>query len=311
MASTNQLIIPMVWFDNQAEEAARFYTSVFPNSQSGRITRYVKEGQEIHGREEGSVMTIDFELEGQRFSFLNGGPIFMINPSISFFATFRSESETDTIWNALLEGGMALMVYGPYPWSPKYGWVQDKFGISWQIAWAGEDESGNQSILTSLLFVGEHCGQAESAMDFYTSIFKNSKVEEVLHYGANEAPEKEGTVKYAQFSLNGQTFMAMDSALQHNFAFNEAVSLMVYCENQEEIDYYWDKLSEGGDPKAQVCGWLKDKFGVSWQVVPSIMDDMLQDGNTEKVERVTKAFMKMKKFDVEELKRAFNGEQVI
>jgi predicted 3-demethylubiquinone-9 3-methyltransferase (glyoxalase superfamily) len=306
--SITQRIIPMVWLDDQAEEAANFYCSVFPASTIHSIARYVKEGFEFHGRPEGSVMTVDIELDGYRMSFLNGGPHFKVNPSISFFYTHHDPKVIDKVWEKFSVGGAALMPLDKYPWSEKYGWVQDKFGISWQVAVGDRSKVGGQSIVPSLMFVQQHVGKAEQAMNQYASVFSDSKVEGVLKYGANELPDKEGTVKHAQFTLSGQTFMVMDSNHSHQFAFNEALSLMVYCKDQKEIDYFWDKLSEGGDPKAQMCGWLKDRFGVSWQVVPAIMDEMVQDKDRTKVERVTKAFMRMKKFDLEELQMAFEGQ---
>jgi predicted 3-demethylubiquinone-9 3-methyltransferase (glyoxalase superfamily) len=159
-----QKISPCLWFDDQGEDAAKFYTSIFKDSKMGDVTRYGKEGYEIHGREEGTVMTVEFEIEGQKFLALNGGPI---------------------------------------------------------------------------------------------------------------------------------------------FKFNEAISFQVYCETQEEVDYYWEKLSEGGDEKAQQCGWLKDKYGVSWQIVPTILIKMLKDKDSEKSQRVMKAMLQMHKLDISTLKKAY------
>src|SRR6186997_2035410 len=159
-----QKISPCLWFDDQGEEAAKFYTSIFKDSKIGDVTRYGKEGYEIHGREEGTVMTVEFEIEGQKFLALNGGPI---------------------------------------------------------------------------------------------------------------------------------------------FKFNEAISFQAYCETQEEVDYYWEKLSEGGDEKAQQCGWLKDKYGVSWQIVPRVLVEMLNDPDAKKSQRVMGALLKMKKIEIETLKRAY------
>ncbi len=159
-----QKISPCLWFDDKAEEAAKFYTSIFKDSKIGDVTRYGKEGYEIHGKEEGTVMTVEFEIEGQKFLGLNGGPI---------------------------------------------------------------------------------------------------------------------------------------------FKFNEAISFQVYCETQEEVDYYWDKLSEGGDEKSQQCGWLKEKYGVSWQIVPIILIKMLKDKDSEKSQRVMKAMLQMRKLDISTLKKAY------
>jgi len=159
-----QKITPCLWFDDQAEQAAKFYTEVFKNSRIKKISRYGKEGYEIHHRPEGSVMTVEFELDGQTFTALNGGPIFKLN---------------------------------------------------------------------------------------------------------------------------------------------EAISLQVDCATQEEVDYYWEKLSEGGDEKAQQCGWLKDKYGLSWQIVPRVLVEMLNDPDAKKSQRVMAAMLKMKKIEIETLKRAY------
>jgi predicted 3-demethylubiquinone-9 3-methyltransferase (glyoxalase superfamily) len=153
------------------------------------------------------------------------------------------------------------------------------------------------------MFVGDVCGKAEEAINFYTSVFNKSKIGELLRYGKNEGPDQEGTVKHAAFTLAGQEFAAMDSAHKHNFTFNEAISFIVHCEHQEEIDYFWKKLS--ADPTAEQCGWLKDKYGVSWQIVPTVLSRMLEDNDAKKVIRVTEAFLKMKKFDIGTLKKAY------
>jgi predicted 3-demethylubiquinone-9 3-methyltransferase (glyoxalase superfamily) len=165
MAIAKQKIAPCLWYDNQAEEAAKFYVSVFKNSKIGRTSCYSGEGQKVHGHEDGHVLTVEFELEGQKFVALNGGP---------------------------------------------------------------------------------------------------------------------------------------------QFKFSEAISFQVFCEDQKEIDYYWDKLREGGGEESQ-CGWLKDRFGLSWQVAPTILIDMLLDKDRAKVDRVFKAFMPMKKFDLAKLKQAYAG----
>ncbi|MBI5580023.1 MAG: VOC family protein [Deltaproteobacteria bacterium] len=162
-----QKITPCLWFDNQAEEAANFYISIFNNSEIGRITRYGKEGHEIHGKPAGTVMTVEFKLDGQAFTALNGGPI---------------------------------------------------------------------------------------------------------------------------------------------FKFSEATSFQVHCGTQEEVDYYWEKLSEGGDEKAQQCGWLKDKYGLSWQVIPKLLSEFLSDPDSEKSQRAMKAMLQMKKIDIKKIKRAYVGQ---
>ncbi|OGD09234.1 MAG: hypothetical protein A2Y86_01230 [Candidatus Aminicenantes bacterium RBG_13_62_12] len=301
-----QKIVSNLWFDSQAEEAAEFYTSLFKNSRIGKTTRYGKAGYEFHHQPEGKLMTIEFELEGQGFIGLNAGPIFKFTPAVSFLVACKTKEEVDALWEKLSAGGTALMELGEYPFSEKYGWTQDKYGLSWQVMFMG-DRKITQKITPTLMFIGAVCGRAEEAIQFYTSVFQNAGIGGILRYEKGEEPDKEGTIKHAAFTLEGQEFAAMDSAYEHTFTFTEAISLLVRCRDQAEIDTYWEKLTEGGDPNAQVCGWLKDKFGLSWQVSPTVLEEMLQDPDREKVERVTDAFLKMKKFDIGELKRAFEG----
>lgn len=304
MTNSTQKIIPHLWFDDQAEEAVNFYTSLFNDSNIGNITRYSEEGQEIHGQEPGRVMTVGFELEKYKFIALNGGPHFNFTPAISFFVVCETEPELDTLWGNLSEGGMALMPLQQYDWSEKYGWVMDKFGLTWQISLGKLDDVHGQKIIPSLMFVGKE-GQAEEAINLYTSLFDDSKITGVTHYGPDQN-QPEGSVMHAQFRLNdGEVFMAMDSSPENaDFTFNEAVSLLIQCETQEEIDHFW---SLSAIPEAEQCGWLKDPFGVSWQVAPMMLNDMLVDSAPEAAARVTKAFLQMKKFDIQKLEEAYKG----
>jgi predicted 3-demethylubiquinone-9 3-methyltransferase (glyoxalase superfamily) len=293
-----QKITTHLWFDKEAKEAAAFYTSVFENSK-------IKDTTTLHNTPSGSVDMVTIELSGQDFTLLSAGPLFKFNPSVSFLVACQTKDEVDALWEKLSGGGAALMELGEYPFSEKYGWTQDKYGLSWQVMFMGERKI-KQKITPTLMFVREVCGKAEEAINFYASIFNNAKVGDILRYGRGEEPDKEGTIKHAAFTLLGQEFAAMDSARGHNFTFNEAISLMVHCDTQEEIDYYWGKLT--ADPKAEQCGWLKDKYGLSWQIVPSVMDEMFKEKDEKKIARVTEAFLKMKKFDIDALKRAYEGE---
>ncbi len=301
-----QDITPFFWFDTQAEEAVAFYTSLFNNSEIVAGTRYTEEGKEIHGMDAGSVMTIDFRLSGQNFTALNGGPLFTFNPSISFFVVCDSENETDRLWNRLSNGGQAIMPLDRYDWSEKYGFVQDKYGICWQLS-LGTPEDIGQKITPCFLFVNEMMGKAEAAIEHYTSIFNPSGVDDILKYNPGEKGQA-GTVKLAQFSLLNSKFMAMDGQGQHDFSFNEAISFLVNCETADEVDYYWDQLTKDGDPESHQCGWLKDKFGISWQVVPTALFEMLRDKDPVKIKRVTAAMLNMKKLDLVELQKAFAGQ---
>lgn len=305
MAHSNeqQKLTPFLWFEDQAMEAVEFYTSVFRNSRILKQTYYTSEGFEFHGKPEGTLMTVDFELEGQKFAALNGTAEFKFTPAISFFVVLENEQEVNQVWQKLSEGGSIFWDLDKYDWSEKYGWVQDRFGLSWQIS-LGKVEDVGQKITPSLLFTAELAGQAEEAINTYVSIFDNSSIDGILKFGPNE-PAPEGLVKHAQFSLNGFKFMIMESAQDQSYKFNEAISFVVHCKSQEEVDHYWNNLKVGGDPHAQVCGWLKDRFGVSWQVVPDILTELLSDSDPEKVKKVTSVMLTMKKLDVSPLLRAY------
>jgi predicted 3-demethylubiquinone-9 3-methyltransferase (glyoxalase superfamily) len=303
-----QKITPHLWFNKEAKEAAEFYAALIPNSKIKNITT-------LHNTPSGDCDVVSFELCGQPFMAISAGPLFKFNPSVSFHVKCRTKGEVDAMWEKLSQGGKILMPLGAYPFSERYGWVEDKYGLSWQVIFAGES-GASEKITPVLMFVGKVCGKAEEAVNFYTSVFKNSpdgakaaggiKADILARYGKGEEPDREGTVKYASFTLLGQEFGAMDSAREHKFAFNEAISFIVPCETQEEIDYFWGKLS--ADPKAEQCGWLKDKYGLSWQVTPTVMNQMLGSGDKERIARVTQAFLKMKKFDIDALKRAYESK---
>jgi predicted 3-demethylubiquinone-9 3-methyltransferase (glyoxalase superfamily) len=217
----------------------------------------------------------------------------------------RAREMIDTAWERLSAGGTPLMPLDSYPFSERYGWIQDRYGLSWQLILTDPAGEPRPPIVPSLMFTRGMSGKAEEAMDFYMSVFGNTRKGTVARYGPGQAPEQEGTVMFADFMLEGQWFAAMDSAQAHDFGFNEAVSLMVYCDTQDEIDYYWDKLS--AVPEAEQCGWLKDRYGVSWQVVPSALDEMMRDATREQLDRVTRAFLPMKKFEVAALEKAYKG----
>ncbi|HSQ48713.1 MAG TPA: VOC family protein [Candidatus Deferrimicrobiaceae bacterium] len=291
---------PNLWFDKEAKDAADFYASIFKDSK-------IKSIATLHDTPSGDTDIVTIELFGQEFTLISAGPLFKVNPSVSFLVACRSKEETDAYYAELSKGGSVLMELSSYPFSERYAWVIDKYGLSWQLMAFGNHPIG-QKIIPIVMFVGKIVGKAEEAMNFYVSVFHNSAVGEITRYGKGEEPDREGTVKHGSYTLEGQEFGAMDSALEHNFAFNEATSFIVHCETQEEIDYYWNKLS--ADPKAEICGWLKDKYGFSWQVTPNILDQMINDKDDKKVARVTEAFLKMKKLDIAALEKAFRGDQV-
>ena len=276
-----------LWFDGQAEEATGFYAGIFRNSQVNQTARYA-EG--TPGGLPGKIMTVVFTLDGQQYLALNGGPAFHFTPAASFFVSCDTEEEIDELYSRF-DARKILMPLQKYPFNEKYAWIEDRYGLSWQLFLG----AGKQKITPFLMFVGKQCGKAEEAVHFYSSVFKNADVEKFVH-------DEEGRVKHVAFTLGGQGFMAMDSALEHHFTFNEAFSIIVNCDTQEEIDYYWEKLSEGG--KEVECGWLKDKYGMSWQIVPAILSKLMQSADKEKSKRVMQALMKMVKLDIAKLEQA-------
>ena len=275
----NNKIYPCLWFNNQAKEAADFYCKVFPNS-------FILST---------NPMVTNFTLDSFHIMALNGGPAFSINPSISFFVHIKTEKELEEVYLKLMEGGSALMALDTYPWSRMYAWVKDKFGMTWQLM-ITENETNNMEMNTSFLFANKQYGKANEAIEFYINLFENSSINHIELYTENEAQET-GTVKFCNFNLFNQNFSAMDGQGNHEFVFNEAVSIVVTCETQQEIDTYWEGLTKDG--QESMCGWCKDKYGVSWQIVPSVLGELMS--NPDKSQNVINAFLKMKKFDIETL----------
>ena len=284
-----QKIIPHLWFATQAVEAAEFYSSVFDDSRIIFTNR-------IYDTPSGDCDMVGFQVMGYDFMAISAGPLFKINPFISFHAKCRTIEEVNTIWKKLAVDGTVMMDLGEYPFSKKYGWIQDKYGVSWQVIYT--EQNFKQRITPVLMFVGNVLNKAEEAINFYASIFPDANAQVFARYAKEESPDREGTVKYAQFILDGQEFGAMDSARMHDFGFNEAISFIINCKDQNEIDYYWNKLS--AVPAAEQCGWIKDKYGVSWQIIPANMGELLG----RNPEKTTPAMLKMKKIIIADLIKA-------
>lgn len=295
-------IVPCLWFDDQAEEAARFYTGTFGSGRVLATSHYPASLDNPSGKARGSVLTVEFEVLGRRFTALNGGPQFVINPSISFFIYTDTSERTDQLCAALGEGGKYLMPPGTYPWSERYGWVQDRFGVSWQVMTSGRAAS-SAAIVPCLMFADAQHGRAEEATKAYTAVFPDSRIVHLERYGADRGPA--GKVVHGRFVLAGQHFVAMDSHEARGATFNPGLSLQVMCEDQAEVDRYWERLSDGGRPG--VCGWLEDAFGLSWQVVPSRVSAWLASPDTRANDRAFQAVMGMKKLDIAALDAAFAG----
>ncbi len=306
-----QKIVPCLWFDNNAQAAVNFYTSLFPNTSIGKVARYDEVSAEASGHSAGDIMTMEFAIEGYNFLALNGGPQFKMNPTISFFLNFdpskdeNAAEKLDSAWLKLSKDGEILMPLQKYPFSEKYGWVQDKFGVSWQLILSEPKEEERPFIIPSLLFVGDVNGKAEEATEFYMSLFDDSKRGQMTKYSNDMFPNMEGLVMYSDYKLHNQWFVGMDGGTIHNFSFNEAISFIVNCSDQEEIDKYWYELS--AVPEAEQCGWLKDKYGVSWQIIPENLSQLISDPDPEIAQKVMNKLLQMKKLDISELEKAHSG----
>ncbi len=295
-----QKVIPYLWFDKNAMEAAEFYTSVFPDSKILGV-------EKIYDTPSGDCDMITVKLLGLEVQSIGAGPEFRFNSSLSFMVYCTSKEEIDEFYSQLSKDGNVLMPLGEYPFSPYYVWFSDKYGLNWQLILMDKTSVSERQrqIRPVLLFQGAQCGKAEEALKFYESVLPGASLGPVSRYREGEAKDKRSIVNYAEISFLGMDFVVMDHGFGGDDSFNEAFSLMIGCKDQMEIDYYWNKLSFV--PEAEQCGWLKDRFGLSWQIVPSIMGEIFAGATPEEAGRVTKAFLKMGKFDIEELKKAKNG----
>lgn len=287
-------ITPFLWYDDAAEEALSLYASLLENSEVTSVSRMPNE---MSG-EPGKVQIATATLAGRDVQAMNAGPHQPFTPSASMFVGCETVEQVDTLFNGLSEGGMALMPLDAYPFSERFGWVQDRYGLSWQISLTGE----KQSLTPFLMLTGGNVGKAEEAIGFYTSIFPDSGID-------NVAKDEKGHVSMGSFRLMGEPYILNESDFEHGFTFNDAYSFLVLCESQQEVDTLWEKLSAGGGEPVQ-CGWLKDRYGVSWQVIPERLMTLMGDSDPEKAGRVAQAMLRMVKIDVAGLEAAYAGETV-
>jgi predicted 3-demethylubiquinone-9 3-methyltransferase (glyoxalase superfamily) len=273
-----QKITPNLWFDHNAKDAVEFYVAAFPNSRIISSMNYPKTAAEgladFQMDLAGDVLTIDFELGTQQFTAINAGPEFAFNPSISFLVNFDPASDDracehlDALWSRLIDGGEALMPLDAYPFSKRFGWVKDRYGLTWQLILTNPEGEARPFLIPALLFTGVNDKRAEEAIRFYLSLFPDSKSGALMR-------NTDGSLLFADFELAGQWFAAMDAGgVEHGFAFNEALSFEVICKDQAEIDFFWGKLSSV--KTAEQCGWCKDMYGLSWQIVPQNMRELME-----------------------------------
>jgi predicted 3-demethylubiquinone-9 3-methyltransferase (glyoxalase superfamily) len=284
-------ITPFLWYDDSAEEAMTLYASLLDGSMILDVNRMPGETP----GDAGKATMVSARLAGRDVQALNGGPGHPHTPAASIFVGCETVAQVDRLWNGLSESGVALMPLDAYPFSERFGWVADQYGVSWQISLTGE----KQSVTPFLMLTGENVGKAEEAIGFYTSLFPDSGVD-------NVAKDDASHVTMATFRLLGEPFILNESDYDHGFTFSDAFSFFVSCKTQEEVDTLWETLTaDGGEPVQ--CGWLKDRYGVSWQVIPDRLMELMGDPDPEKAGRVVQAMLGMVKIDVAGLEAAYAG----
>lgn len=279
-----QRIIPNIWFTREAEEAGAFYTRVFDGATAIVGAHYPSELPDWQADFAGEVLTVELVIDNYIITLINADDEFSPNPAISFMLNFdplffggdvdAARRRLDEVWAGLSEEGAVLMELGEYPFSARYGWVQDRYGVNWQLILTDPDGPPQPFVIPQLMFGGQAQGRAREAVDFYTSLFEDSGVAFLAPYEEDTGPAKAGDVIFGSFQLAGQAFAAMDSAVEQDFTFTPGISFEVRCDGQAEIDRLWDALS--AVPEAEQCGWLADRFGVSWQIVPDNMDELME-----------------------------------
>lgn len=297
-----QRIIPNIWCIRNADEVAAFYEYAFESVPGGvtirSVERYPQEG--LHDFQQslaGETLTITLEISGFRMMLINGGEEFHPTPALNFMLNFdplrgpEMEKVQSLVWDRLKEEGRVLMELGEYPFSDSYGWVEDRFGVSWQLISTDPEGDPRPFIIPSLMFGGGVQNQAAIAQEHWVKIFPDSQLGARVKYPEPAGPAGEGALMFSEFQLAGQWFTAMDSGVEQHDSFTPGVSLLFEATGQEEVDQMWEALS--AVPEAEECGWLVDEFGVSWQIVPDTLEELLkQPGAFEKLMSMKKIEMK-------------------
>ncbi len=272
-----------LWMQGTGDEAGEFYAQALPGGSMEVESRYPTEGLlEFQKPLAGKALTVTVRVRDQRFTLINAGPDFTPNPSISLMLNFdpldyggsidAARAELDQTWEKLSPGGQVLMELGEYPYSSRYGWVQDKYNVSWQLILTDQEGDPRPFMMPSLLFGGAAQNRAAEAIEYYKQVFA-AREGMLVTYPEPTGPARTDSVMFADFALGDDWVTAMDSGVPQDFTFSPGVSLEWPCEGQVELDRVWDALS--AVPEAEQCGWLTDKFGVSWQIVPSNLAELM------------------------------------
>lgn len=280
---STQKITPNLWCNGNAREMAEFYAAVFPGGAITGGSTYPSSSDEgladFQQDLAGKDLTIDLTLAGYSFTLINAGPEFAPTPANSFMVYFdprkpgQSKDDLTAMSEKLLDDGKALMPLQEYEWSEWYAWIEDKYGYSWQLILREPLDLDFPTIMPELMFGGPVQNRAAEASAHYQSVFQDSMQGLAQNYPAAMGPATTKSLMYSDFKIAGQWFAAMDPGAEQDFTFTEAVSYSVTCKDQAEIDYFWSKLS--AHPASEQCGWCKDQFGVSWQIVPANMGELM------------------------------------
>ncbi|WP_293950793.1 VOC family protein [uncultured Corynebacterium sp.] len=297
-----QRIIPNIWCSGNADEVAAFYEYAFESVPGGIVIRsveqYPQEGLlDLQEDLAGETLSITLEISGFRIVLINSGDEIRPTPALNFMLNFDPLMGSDMdkvqslVWDRLKEDGRVLMELGEYPFSQSYGWVEDRFGVGWQLISTDPEGAARPFVLPSLMFGGAAQNKAAAAQEQWVEAFPDSSVGARAYYPEPTGPAEEGALMFSEFQLAGQWFTAMDSGVEQQESFTPGVSLMFEADGQEELDRVWEALS--AVPEAEQCGWLVDQFGVSWQIVPSILGELLtHPGAFEKLMNMKKIEMK-------------------
>lgn len=290
-----QTIIPHLWYDTEAKEAVAFYVELFGGKIDWTYT--------ITDTPSGDSDLIQFQLGDMTLAAISAGPYFKLNESMSLMVNVANKDEVIRLYQALSEGGRILMPLGEYPFSPYYVWLEDRFGLSWQLSYAPDLDKPYQFDIC-LLFSQEQVGLAQPMLDYYKDKLPQASVGQLSYYGEGEAAVEAAKLNYAELLVAGQKLIVMDHGYGGEASFNEAFSLMVYVDSQDELNFYYDLLS--AVPEAEMCGWVKDQFGISWQIVPRILMEAYDTANPEQIKAVNAAVMTMKRLDFATIQTILN-----
>lgn len=278
-----------LWVNGRIEEMMAVYETVFSRVER-KVTNFYQTDE--HGTI-GDILTVSIDIDNQEFLLLNGGPEFNMTPAVSYVVEAESVEKAQAIWDRLAPRGQILMEIEDQSMGKLFGWLNDEFGVSWQIT-VGE---GPETITPCLMFIHQYFGKAAEAIDAWGEYYGGLEREVLIN-------NPDGTIQFAKFTLHGQPFIVMDNDYDHQFEVTIGNSFCVYCDNQAEINRVWEAVTADGEESQ--CGWMVDKFGVAWQTTTRDMDTLLRSNNPKAAE-ITEALYKMKKIDIDYLRELSNS----